>query len=338
MTGLMRSLSAHVETWRPYTSCYVGLVGLAGAALAADSTSGARLFAAWAIPTLGWLAGLYGGDYFDRELDAIAKPQRPIPSGRLRASTALAAMIGLIAAGAAWTLLLNWHAVALVGLATVVGVSYNAFFKARGLSGNLVRGSLTSFAFLFGVLLGGGHIGPELIAVSAVFCFHDSASNLVGTLRDMDGDKEGGYLTLPVRRGVRTTVRVITGLAAVWTVLAATAPLFLHRPVNAGWVMLLTAAVGAFWTVVVLLLRAGVPSRRYALHLHEVICLERVVLAGALIAWGAGVVPAAATVLPALLITWTAQRILRSRHEFGRHGQAADAGPSVVPMNLREYS
>lgn len=317
MTSWQRHFQAHLETWRPYTSCYVGLVGLAGAGLATERHDAARLAAAWAIPTAGWLAGLYGGDYFDRELDAVAKPQRPIPSGRMPAKVALSCMIGLVAAGAVATLLLNWHAVALVAAALVLGVSYNAYFKARGIAGNVVRGSLTSFAFLFGVLMTGDHLSGPLLAASAVFWLHDAASNLVGTLRDIDGDAAGGYRTLPVLHGIRLTVRVIAALVLGWTVLALVLPSFLARSVDPLSVVLLLSAVAAAVSVVAMLLRQGDGlNRMYALAMHEVICVERVVLAGALVSWGCGAAVALWVTAPAVAITFSAQHALRSKHEF----------------------
>lgn len=141
-------LFAHVETWRPYTTCYVGLVGLAGAALANPVVAPGHAVAAWAVPTLAWIGGLYGGDYFDRELDAVAKPYRPIPSGRMGAHTAFACFVGCVAIGAAVSVLLNWRLLLLVAAALAAGVCYSKYLKGRGLSGNLVRGAMTAFAFL----------------------------------------------------------------------------------------------------------------------------------------------------------------------------------------------
>lgn len=332
MTAWPRSLAAHVETWRPYTSCYVGLVGLAGASLATERHDAVRMAAAWAVPTVGWLAGLYGGDYFDRELDAVAKPQRPIPSGRLSARTALGCMIALVAIGAVGALAVNWHAIALVALALVLGISYNAYFKARGLAGNIVRGALTSFAFCFGVLATGDHLTVRLAGLSAVFWLHDAGSNLVGTLRDVEGDAAGGYRTLPVRIGIGRTVRVISVLVIGWSALAVAGPLFVPREPGPAFAALLTAAIAAGYAVVGLLIRAGAGlTRAFALSLHEVICVERVVLAGALVAWGAGGVPAAAVTLPAAAVTYWAQRTLRAKHEFD---PAADGGWTMA--NLQE--
>jgi 4-hydroxybenzoate polyprenyltransferase/geranylgeranylglycerol-phosphate geranylgeranyltransferase len=311
------SAMAHVETWRPYTSCYVGLVGLAGGCLASSHPDGWRLLAAWAIPTLGWLAGLYGGDYFDRELDAISKPQRPIPSGRLAPGTALGAMIAIIGGAAIWTVLVNWHALIIVACATAVGLSYNGFFKARGLSGNLVRGSLISFAFLFGAWLNGGGIGLTLVCVALVFALQDSGSNLVGALRDIDGDRAGGYLTYPVRHGVTPAVRVVAGLVAGWAVLGLVT-VTIAAPRDRLWCVLpLTAAIVMAASVVIRLYGSrDTLTRAFALHMHEVLCLERIVLAAALIAWGAGPAAAIGASVPALTVTWLSQVKLRARHEF----------------------
>lgn len=330
-------VAAHVETWRPYTSGYVGLVGLAGAGLAAAHPGGWRLAAAWAIPTMGWLAGLYGGDYFDRELDAVSKPQRPIPSGRLPAGTALACMIGLIAVAGAWAAVLNWRALVLVAIATGTGLSYNGFFKAKGLAGNLVRGSLTSFACLFGALMTGHGIGLPVVAAALAFALQDSASNLVGTLRDIDGDRAGGYLTYPVRHGVPAAVRVIAALFAAVPVPVLTAAALGAR----GWTpasgVLLLAALAVAGSVVVRLYRArGALSRPFALGLHETLCLERIVLAAALAAWGAGAPLAIGVGVPALAVTWVSQRRLRARHEFAPESpRQYAAGPAPLRHRAR---
>ncbi|MGW1682154.1 SCO3242 family prenyltransferase [Saccharopolyspora sp. NPDC002376] len=56
----------------------------------------------WAMPMASacfYLAGMALNDYADRELDAVERPERPIPSGRVRPGEALVLAIGLTAAG-----------------------------------------------------------------------------------------------------------------------------------------------------------------------------------------------------------------------------------------------
>lgn len=327
VAGMRRRLFAHLETWRPYTSAYVGFVGLAGASLASSDPAGWRWVGAWAAPTLGWLAGLYGGDYFDRELDAIAKPYRPIPSGRMRPRTALAGMVVCVLAGAAIALLLNWRTILLVGLALVTGISYNAWFKARGLSGNMARGSLTSFAFLFGAMATAPYPKLELLPVALLFSFHDAGSNLVGTLRDLDGDRRGGYQTLAVRRGVRAALGCAACCYALWLTIALSLPALLREPRDvAAYLALLFGAAAMGLAALVMLVRAGSPSRRLALRAHEVLVVERIVLAGALLALGAGAAFALPLVTAGVVLTWLTQHWMRERYEFALPEGALDLG------------
>ena len=71
---------------------------LAGAA-AAGGRSGRRTAGlAGASVCLYW-AGMAANDWADRELDAVERPERPIPSGRVRAGPRSALAAGLTAAG-----------------------------------------------------------------------------------------------------------------------------------------------------------------------------------------------------------------------------------------------
>ena len=315
--SLGRALLAHVETWRPYTTCYVGLVGLAGAGLANPHAGPVREVAAWLVPTLGWVAGLYGGDYFDRDLDAMAKPYRPIPSGRLPAKLALALMIGTAAVGAALGLLLQPRTVVWAAAALGCGLAYSMVLKAHGLLGNVARGAMTSCAVLFGGSMVAGWPPLRLLPVALAFCAHDVGSNIVGTLRDVEGDRVGGYRTLPVRHGIETACAVVVaafGLAyalLLWP--GRTHPSMLW---TAG--MVLAAALAA---VALAGLRERPLSRPTALHAHEILVLERIVLAGALVTLGFGAAGVPIT-LALLVIAAVTQHTLRRRSEFA--SQPAD--------------
>ncbi|WP_308167247.1 SCO3242 family prenyltransferase [Catellatospora tritici] len=76
---------------------------LVGAATA--GTLGRRTPGLAAASVCLYLAGMAANDWADRELDAVERPQRPIPSGRVSPNTALGLAAGLTAAGlglAAW--------------------------------------------------------------------------------------------------------------------------------------------------------------------------------------------------------------------------------------------
>ncbi|MGH2347409.1 MAG: UbiA family prenyltransferase, partial [Chloroflexota bacterium] len=93
ISGRAKAL-AHLEMTRPYTMFHAGLVAVAGAELA-SSGDGApwRVALAGAVTICGWEAGLYAGDYYDRDLDARSKPFRPVPSGWVSPREAFLTMV-----------------------------------------------------------------------------------------------------------------------------------------------------------------------------------------------------------------------------------------------------
>ncbi|MFB7509432.1 UbiA family prenyltransferase [Streptomyces broussonetiae] len=333
---LGRALTAHVRTWRPYTLWYVGLVGLAGHAIAAGRHGAAQLAAAWAVPTLIWVAAHYLGDYLDRELDAISKPQRPIPAGLIRPRTAVWCGTVLATAAAVTAAVVNYRSL-IVAVAGIGGaMAYNGLFKAKGLLGNLVRGSLTGAALVFGAMTASAYPPVKVLVFVPVFWAHDAASNLVGTLRDVSGDRAGGYATFAVRHGLRTAVRTAVALYALAVSAAVVGILTMPGGRAGGLVMLLVAAAlggGAFG----LLYASGPePSARLALRSHEVLVVERMVLAAALLVPGFGGLIVIAVLVPLLAVTFGTQQAMRSRYEFPRGATAhpdEDAATAPAPLS-----
>jgi 4-hydroxybenzoate polyprenyltransferase len=105
--------------------------------------------------SLLYMAGMVLNDYFDRQQDAVERPFRPIPSGRVSAKTALTLGLAMLAAGAA----LGWIAAAVAGdvrpgivasaLAGCV-LAYDAAAK-RTLAGPLVMGACRTLNVLLGM-------------------------------------------------------------------------------------------------------------------------------------------------------------------------------------------
>ena len=321
-TAVRATVRAHLETWRPYTLWYVGLVGLGGAALVAGPHHPWRLLAAWAAPTLGWLGGHYLGDYFDRELDAGSKPHRPIPSGRLAARTALACGAGCFAALAALAVAGGLQ----TGLAALLGafgiVAYSRWLKARGVAGNLIRGVLGAVALLYGAAAADQRPPAGTVAALGVlalaFWLHDTTSNLVGTLRDIDGDRAGGYRTLPVGRGTPFAVRTVLTLYAATLCAALAGGLLAARPNVLGYLLtlLLVAAIGVAALGPLLAHRHRMPVL-VALRAHAMLVLERVLLASAVVGLGLGLGWQLGLAVPMVALTGWTQTLMRSRHELG---------------------
>jgi 4-hydroxybenzoate polyprenyltransferase len=78
------------------------LTGAAAARAAAGVPGAGPGRGAWALPAASvafYWAGMALNDYADRDLDAVERPERPIPSGRVRPGQALGLATGLTVAG-----------------------------------------------------------------------------------------------------------------------------------------------------------------------------------------------------------------------------------------------
>lgn len=128
---------------------------LAGAALVGGLAQG------W-FPVLGWLclstACLYAGgivfnDYFDAELDAVERPERAIPSGRVSLTAALVFGCVLFALGVLAAFLVSplsgYLALGIVGLCLL----YDKFAKHNALFGPLNMGLCRGVNLLLGMSL-----------------------------------------------------------------------------------------------------------------------------------------------------------------------------------------
>ncbi|WP_162829882.1 UbiA family prenyltransferase [Amycolatopsis palatopharyngis] len=321
-------LLTHLEVGRPDLVFYSGLVGVAGAVLASGTWSGWQLLGAWAAPTFGWFAAMYGGDYFDRELDKVTKAQRPIPSGRMSAGTARNGMVVWALLGMVIAVALNPVNLALVALAWSFGLAYSKFLKTRGVWGNLSRGAITMCAFGVGAFATTDSPSWVLLPVALVFGLHDAASNVVGAICDADGDREGGYRTFPVRHGEKASLWLMSALHLAWMALAIGHPAALLPGFATGaYAPLLTIAIGMALFSAAMLLRASRPIARIpALKSHEVLVIERLVLGCAVVAGAAGFWWGVGLLVPFVVATIASSLLLmRGSYEPSRRWRARSA-------------
>jgi 4-hydroxybenzoate polyprenyltransferase len=104
---------------------------LAGAVLAGADWHDWRLAPALIAMSLLYVGGMYLNDYFDRTIDARERPQRPIPSGAIRAGAVAAAGFGLLGAGTAMAAMMGFAAAAVALLLAAAIVAYDRWHKGN---------------------------------------------------------------------------------------------------------------------------------------------------------------------------------------------------------------
>ncbi len=103
-----------------------------------------------------YCSGMVGNDYFDRQLDARERPERPIPSGRISARTAQRLMMALVFLGLIAAAVAGWardacklQPLAIAALLSGLILAYNARLK-NTIFGPLAMGGCRSFNVLLG--------------------------------------------------------------------------------------------------------------------------------------------------------------------------------------------
>jgi len=193
-----------VRIIRPVNSVMMGFAVLVGAAIG----GGVGLFgSAWDL-AMAFLTGfmLSGSamainDYYDRDIDAINEPGRPIPSGAVSPGEALAVSGVLSVAGlvAAWSTSLSNLVIAV--FAWVAMMVYSTVGKKTGLPGNLIVSACISLPFIYGgVMFPEGKLESSLLFALIVFLANTGREVTKGIV-DIEGDRALGIRTVAVSRG-----------------------------------------------------------------------------------------------------------------------------------------
>jgi len=171
-------------------------------------------------------------DWFDRHVDAINEPQRPIPSGRMPGRWGLGIAIAWTLLSLVWaTLMGTWGFVA-CALAIAFSWAYSMppiRLKNNGWFGNAACAlSYEGLAWLTGtaVLLGGAWPGGHAIALALLYSLGAHGIMTLNDFKAIEGDRAMGVASLPVQLGPRNAARV--ACVMMWLPQAAVAGLLWH--------------------------------------------------------------------------------------------------------------
>ena len=245
----------YVEFARPFT-LFAPALGMASGGATAVGAAPREAWSAWLViyPLLGALmaavlnAASNGlNQIYDHEIDAVNKPKRPLPSGRMTMREAW--VFTWVTFAAAW--LLAWLVAPggrhqcfwLVVAATLITTLYSVppfRTKRLGIWANVTvaipRGALLKVAGWSSVKT---VVGLEPWFIGAIFGLFLLGATTTKDFADMEGDARGGCRTLPLQFGVTR---------AAWMIPPAFVVPFLMIPIGA-WTGILT---GHFWMLQVL--------------------------------------------------------------------------------------
>ncbi|MCK9630135.1 MAG: geranylgeranylglycerol-phosphate geranylgeranyltransferase [Methanoregula sp.] len=150
-------------------------------------------------------AGNVINDYFDAEIDAVNRADRPIPSGQVSRNAALRYAVLLFAAGIVVSLFTNPICAGIALFNSFLLALYAARFKSMPVVGNVVVAYLSASMFLFGGAFAGTGGLISLLPLAFMTFLAMMARELLKDAEDVEGDAVGGASTLPIRIGVKKT-------------------------------------------------------------------------------------------------------------------------------------
>ena len=174
-------------------------------------------------------------DVFNVEEDRINSPQRPIPSGEITVKEATVYGSTALVLAVAVSLLAGLESLAIILLAIIVGMLYNAKIKKYGIYGNLCVALSTAFPFIYGAVVALRSFWAVPIRCWMFFAMAFLATwsrEIIKGIVDVEGDRRVGIKTLPIVLGEKASAKIALIIMLSAIVLSLVAIPFVLNQVN----------------------------------------------------------------------------------------------------------
>jgi geranylgeranylglycerol-phosphate geranylgeranyltransferase len=189
----------------------MGFAVIVGAALASPDV----LCTVWKNLVYGFITGfmltaasMAINDYYDREIDAINEPNRPIPSGLITPKEALIFAMALMTIGLVFAYLTSMSSFAIAIIAWAIFIAYTTFGKRTGLLGNFLVSTCVAIPFIYGSIVVTNVIKSNVFIFVLMVFLSNTGREITKGIVDVQGDSIKNVKTLAVRYGERTAAFV----------------------------------------------------------------------------------------------------------------------------------
>lgn len=239
---LLRGL---VELTRPTNSIAAGVLTFSGGFVAYGTgiLSGSEAFLITIsvfVTIMATGAGMAINDVFDRDIDRITNPERPIPRGAVKYQTAIGFSIGLFGLAGALTLFLPITALLIAAINIVLLATYTTAFKGLPGAGNVVVSYLGGSTFLFGAAAVHG-LTYSIGVLFLLAALSTLSREIIKDVEDIVGDREEGLNTLPIAIGEQRSL-VIAAVVLMSAIATSPTP-YLLGTFGSMYLVLVTPAV-----------------------------------------------------------------------------------------------
>ena len=147
-------------------------------------------------------------DYYDIEIDRINKPNRPLAAGTVSKKTAFIYFIFVYFLAWCLAIYINVWMFLIAFMTSIILFFYSFRLKRTVLWGNLTVSFATAIAFVYGGVAV-GHYKETFFPAAFAFLFH-LGREILKDIQDMEGDKQAGADTFPVKYGISRSIGLIS--------------------------------------------------------------------------------------------------------------------------------
>lgn len=216
----MGKLQAFTKLMRPINCVIMGFAVFVGVILADENITSI----VWSNVVFGFLTGytlcaaaMAINDYYDRKIDAINEPQRPIPSGLVSPPEALGLAAILSVIGLVFAALVSFACLVVALIAYIIMMAYMTVGKRSGLPGNFLVSACVAAPFVYGSIIAMGFVVLNVWFFVSMAFLANTGREITKGIVDIEGDRTEHVKTLAVRYGERGAgfVAVIFFISAV---------------------------------------------------------------------------------------------------------------------------
>ena len=216
----MANAKGIIRLMRPINCVMMGFAVFVGVVLANPVFAGGD----WLKIVYGFLTGftlcaaaMVVNDYYDRAIDAVNEPSRPISSGLVSSREALVLAFVLTVVGFVFAVFTSVLCLAVAAVSWVIVVAYVTVGKRTGLPGNFLVSACVATPFIYGSLAVLDLVPLNVWLFASMAFLSNTGREITKGIVDIKGDAAEGVKTLAVRYGERNAAVA----AAVFYVSAA---------------------------------------------------------------------------------------------------------------------
>jgi len=227
----MSKAKALLQMIRPINCIMMGFAVIVGASLATRGVFSSQVFSnlflgfVTAFTLTG--ASMVINDYYDRNIDAINEPNRPIPKGTISPRQALFYAFFLTTVGFLAAFFTNIPSLFISILSWTISAAYATIGKQTGLLGNFLVSICVAVPFIYGSFVVGKGFEMAIILLAIMAFLSNTGREVTKGIVDIEGDRSQNIRTIAVAYGEKTTA-VVASVFFILAVVLSPLPLLLN--------------------------------------------------------------------------------------------------------------